>query len=230
MQPFQVIRCYLNLCFVACEITKPPMINIVLPVQLKQPAKTWLQAKKTKPHWSTEENWQIQRWRRFHTQTCDRCCDKLGLIGWPNVVVQTPNIVFLSATQFVTAVTNIPCVFISLSQVDTSVFDSREMVQSLAFGLSFLQRMDMKPVVVMGRSEQEEMGTEEPVAGSRCTRGLVGRSQQLTEALQQHTATVLPLFSAESFLLLHEAPRGSRSGLRHSRAPSFSLTTALKDE
>ncbi|KAI3360238.1 hypothetical protein L3Q82_014551, partial [Scortum barcoo] len=94
-------------------------------------------------------------------------------------------------------------------EVDGSVFNSREMVQSLAFGLSFLQRMDMKPVVVMGWSEQEETGPKEPVAGSRCTQGVVGRSQQLTEALQQHSATVLPLFSAESFLLLNEAPRGS---------------------
>lgn len=84
------------------------------------------------------------------------------------------------------------------------------MIQSLAFGLSFLQRMDMKPVVVMGRDEYEETGPKEPVAGALCTQGLVGRSQQLTEALQQHSATVLPLFSAESFLLLHEAPRGSR--------------------
>lgn len=95
------------------------------------------------------------------------------------------------------------------------MFDSREMVQRLSFGLSFLQRMDMKPVVVMGWSEREETGSKEPVAGSRCTRGLVERSQQLTEALQQHSATVLPLFSAESFLLLHEAPRGSRLGLIH---------------
>ncbi len=103
------------------------------------------------------------------------------------------------------------CLSVScLSQVDSSVFDSREMVQSLAFGLSFLQRMDMKPVVVMSRSEREETGPKEPVAGSRRTRGLVRRSQQLTEALQQHSATVLPLFSAESFLLLNEAPRGSR--------------------
>ncbi|XP_032394192.1 N-acetylglutamate synthase, mitochondrial [Etheostoma spectabile] len=106
-------------------------------------------------------------------------------------------------------------------EVDSSVFSSREMVQSLAFGLSFLQRMDMKPVVVMGRSEYEQTGPTEPVAGSRCTRGLVERSQQLTEALQQHSATVLPLFSAESFLLLHEAPHGS------SAPPSIAVDTSL---
>ncbi|XP_053707937.1 N-acetylglutamate synthase, mitochondrial [Synchiropus splendidus] len=86
-------------------------------------------------------------------------------------------------------------------EVDSSVFDSREMVQSLAFGLSFLQRMDMKPVVVMGRS------ADELVVGS--SRGLVERCQQLTEALQQHSATVLPFFSAESFLTLTKASSGS---------------------
>lgn len=92
-------------------------------------------------------------------------------------------------------------------QVDSSVFDSRDMVQSLAFGLSFLQRMDMKPVVVMAWSEP----VDEPVAAaSRRSRGLVERSQQLTEALQQHSAAVLPFFSAESFLLLQDAPQGSR--------------------
>ncbi|XP_029015205.1 N-acetylglutamate synthase, mitochondrial isoform X2 [Betta splendens] len=93
-------------------------------------------------------------------------------------------------------------------EVDSSVFDS-DMVQSLAFGLSFLQRMDMKPVVVMAWSEQVDAPPCEPVAGSRCSQGLIERSQQLTEALHQHSATVLPFFSAESFLLLQEAPQGS---------------------
>lgn len=90
------------------------------------------------------------------------------------------------------------------------MFDSREMVQSLAFGLSFLQRMDMKPVVVMGWSDHLETGLAKSVFGSECMKGLVNRCQQLTEALQQHTASVLPFFSAESLLLLHEAPQGSR--------------------
>ncbi|XP_038548272.1 N-acetylglutamate synthase, mitochondrial [Micropterus salmoides] len=106
-------------------------------------------------------------------------------------------------------------------EVDSSVFDRKEMVQSLAFGLSFLQRMDMKPVVVMGRTEYEETGPKEPVAGSRFTHGLVERCQQLTEALQQQSATVLPLFSAESFLLLHEAPHGC------SAPPSVVVDTGL---
>ncbi|XP_061567159.1 N-acetylglutamate synthase, mitochondrial [Cololabis saira] len=91
-------------------------------------------------------------------------------------------------------------------EVDSSAFHSREMVQSLAFGLSFLQRMDMKPVVVMGWSEQQEAGTTEPLSGPT---EVVQRCQQLSEALQQHSATVLPFFSAEPFLQLHGAPRGS---------------------
>ncbi|XP_056258475.1 N-acetylglutamate synthase, mitochondrial [Seriola aureovittata] len=109
----------------------------------------------------------------------------------------------------------------AILEVDSSVFNSREMVQSLAFGLSFLQRMDMKPVVVMGWSEYREMGPAQPVAEPRCSRGLVEWCQQLTEALQQHSATVLPFFSAESFLLLHEAPRGS------SAPPYVAVDTSL---
>uniref|UniRef100_A0A665V1H4 N-acetylglutamate synthase, mitochondrial n=1 Tax=Echeneis naucrates TaxID=173247 RepID=A0A665V1H4_ECHNA len=109
-------------------------------------------------------------------------------------------------TQFQRA-TSAQCPAFAVLEVDSSVFSSREMVQSLAFGLSFLQRMDMKPVVVMGWSK--EMGPEEPMAESRCSQGLVEQSQQLTEALQQHSASVLPFFSAESFLMLQDAPRGS---------------------
>lgn len=90
------------------------------------------------------------------------------------------------------------------------MFQSREMVQRLAFGLSFLQRMDMKPVVIMGWSEHEDLSPSKPLAGSPCTQGLVKRSKQLTEALQQHSVVVLPLFSAESFLLLQEPQTGTR--------------------
>lgn len=98
----------------------------------------------------------------------------------------------------------------SLPQVDSSVFESRDAVQRLSFGLSFLQRMDMKPVVIMGWSEPEGACPGGPLAGSRGTRGLVERSKQLTEALQQHSAAVLPLFSAESFLLQQDTQPGNR--------------------
>ncbi|KAL6103626.1 nags [Pungitius sinensis] len=123
-------------------------------------------------------------------------------------------------TQFQRA-TSAQSTAFAVLEVDSSVFTSRDMVHSLAFGLSFLQRMDMKPVVVMGRAACEEMGPTEPLAGSPCERGLVERSQQLTEALQQHSASVLPLFSAESVLLLHGASCGS------SAAPSVAVDTNL---
>ncbi|XP_038132802.1 N-acetylglutamate synthase, mitochondrial [Cyprinodon tularosa] len=106
-------------------------------------------------------------------------------------------------------------------EVDSSAFQSKGMVDSLAFGLSFLQRMDMKPVVVMGCHDNEESGPMEAVSGCWYTRGLVERCQQLTEALQQHSASVLPFFSAESFLQLQEAPPGSSAS--HSIAVDISL-------
>ncbi|KAF7213137.1 N-acetylglutamate synthase, mitochondrial [Nothobranchius furzeri] len=106
-------------------------------------------------------------------------------------------------------------------EVDSSAFQNREMVQSLAFGLSFLQRMDMKPVVVMGQSEYLEAEPSKEVAGPWSNTGLVERCQQLTEILQEHSATVLPFFSAESFLHLHEAPQGT------SAPPSIAVDTSL---
>lgn len=91
-------------------------------------------------------------------------------------------------------------------QVDSSVFDSADMVHGLAFGLAFLQRMDMKPVVVMGVSHHDAL----PAGGSQNSRLLVAQTQQLTEALQQQSATVLPFFSADVVLVMQNAPHGSR--------------------
>lgn len=80
-------------------------------------------------------------------------------------------------------------------ELDHSVFESRDLVHKLAFGLSFLQRMDMKPVVVMG------------LAGGALEeqrRLLVENCQLLTEVLQHNSATVLPFFSAEAMLALQD--------------------------
>lgn len=87
-------------------------------------------------------------------------------------------------------------------ELDHSVFESRDLVHKLAFGLSFLQRMDMKPVVVMG-----------PGGGAPEDQRhlLVENCQRLTELLQHNSATVLPFFSAESMLTLQDHP--------HSAAP-----------
>ncbi|XP_077391142.1 N-acetylglutamate synthase, mitochondrial [Festucalex cinctus] len=103
-------------------------------------------------------------------------------------------------------------------EVDSSVFDSSKMVGSLAIGLSFLQRMDMKPVVVMGMSRYDKGDDAVTMWESQRSRVLVEQSQQLTEALQQQSATVLPFFSAEAFLIV---PSGS------SALPSLSVDTSL---
>lgn len=97
-------------------------------------------------------------------------------------------------------------------QVDTSVFDSREMVQSLAFGLSFLQRMDMKLVVVMGLPpEMEEEDSNKTGTNSSLARTvMVKHCQALTEALQHNSANVMPFFSSEALLQLRDPQDESR--------------------
>ncbi|XP_029110110.1 N-acetylglutamate synthase, mitochondrial [Scleropages formosus] len=94
-------------------------------------------------------------------------------------------------------------------EVDASVFDTMEMVQSLAFGLSFLQRMDMKPVVVMGLSRSETPA--ETAFGSEAD--VVRRCQVLSEALQNNSATVMPFFSSEALLLVEDEEPGTSGDL-----------------
>ncbi|XP_072549698.1 N-acetylglutamate synthase, mitochondrial isoform X2 [Salminus brasiliensis] len=98
-------------------------------------------------------------------------------------------------------------------EIDPSVFKSREMVQSLAFGLSFLQRMDMKSVVVMGLPPElveRDSGADGPIS-SDCRTLLVKYCQALAEALQHNSASVMPFFSAEALLQLQEPQHGGSS-------------------
>ncbi|KAJ8404355.1 hypothetical protein AAFF_G00341280 [Aldrovandia affinis] len=119
-------------------------------------------------------------------------------------------------TQFQKATSSQAPAFAVL-EVDKSVFDSREMVQSLGFGLSFLQRMDMKPVVVMGLTQAEEEEDE----GLSARAKVIQSCQALTEVLQHSSATVMPFFSAEILLLVQDTPAGDSSG------PSISVDTGL---
>ncbi|XP_067228898.1 N-acetylglutamate synthase, mitochondrial [Chanodichthys erythropterus] len=98
-------------------------------------------------------------------------------------------------------------------EVDTSVFDSREMVQSLASGLSFLQRMDMKVVVVMGLPPEmeKEDSTKTGTISSLARTVMVKHCQALTEALQHNSANVMPFFSSEALLQLQD-PQDKSSG------------------
>ncbi|KAG9343813.1 hypothetical protein JZ751_013194, partial [Albula glossodonta] len=109
------------------------------------------------------------------------------------------------------------CPAFAVLEVDKSVFESREMLQSLGFGLSFLQRMDMKPVVVMGLEKGE--GDQDQDLDPRAT--VVQCCQALTEILQNSSASVMPFFSAEVLLLVQDPPSGSSSG------PSISVDAGL---
>uniref|UniRef100_A0A674DMR5 N-acetylglutamate synthase n=1 Tax=Salmo trutta TaxID=8032 RepID=A0A674DMR5_SALTR len=94
-------------------------------------------------------------------------------------------------------------------EVDKSVFENREMVQSLAFGLSFLQRMDMKPVVVMGLSRPEDGNAPDgSTSNSRA---------DIVQQCQTNSGPTAPLsqchaFSAEALLLVQDPPQGSSAG------------------
>lgn len=88
-------------------------------------------------------------------------------------------------------------------EVNESVFENREMLQSLAFALSFLQRMDMKPVVVIGLQPSQSTSN-----GDQDRAELVRRCQALTEVLQHNSASVMPFFSAESVLQVLETSQG----------------------
>ncbi|XP_063815964.1 N-acetylglutamate synthase, mitochondrial [Pseudophryne corroboree] len=85
-------------------------------------------------------------------------------------------------------------------EVDENVFSCKKSLTSVAFALSFLQRMDMKPLVVMG------------LPSTYCTRPsahdakslLVHNCQTLVEALHANSGTALPLFNGGSVLTAHE--------------------------
>ncbi|XP_036446115.1 N-acetylglutamate synthase, mitochondrial [Colossoma macropomum] len=125
-------------------------------------------------------------------------------------------------TQFQRANRSVAPAF-AVVEIDPSVFKSREMVQRLAFGLSFLQRMDMKSVVVMGLPPelmQKDSGADGPIS-SDCRTLLVKYCQALTEALQHNSASVIPFFSAEALLQLQDPQHGG------SGSPSVMVDTAL---
>ncbi|XP_076852973.1 N-acetylglutamate synthase, mitochondrial-like [Brachyhypopomus gauderio] len=108
-------------------------------------------------------------------------------------------------------------------EIDPSVFKSCEMVQNLAFSLSFLQRMDMKTVVVIGLPPEvaEGDGEADECSGSEYRALMVKCCQALTEALQHNSASVMPFFSAEALLQIQK-PQPGCSG-----DPSITVDTTL---
>ncbi|XP_062841122.1 beta-1,4 N-acetylgalactosaminyltransferase 2-like [Trichomycterus rosablanca] len=108
--------------------------------------------------------------------------------------------------------------------IDPSVFKSHEMVLSLAFALSFLQRMNMKLVVVIGTPAELVNDDGAPVS-SDCQTLLVKHCQDLAEALQNSSACVVPFFSSDVMLQLQESEHGSRIFINVSR-PSCTCSAA----
>ncbi|XP_043531019.1 N-acetylglutamate synthase, mitochondrial isoform X3 [Chiloscyllium plagiosum] len=106
-------------------------------------------------------------------------------------------------TQFQNASSSGNNKLFAVVEVDEEVFYSKEMVSSLAFGLAFLQRMDMKPVVVIGFSCQQ--------AGERSdsfteTKSLLLRNCRiLTDALHRNSAVIMPFFNGGSLLRAEES-------------------------
>ncbi|XP_072270774.1 N-acetylglutamate synthase, mitochondrial [Pyxicephalus adspersus] len=85
-------------------------------------------------------------------------------------------------------------------EVDENVFSCKRSLNSVAFAIAFLQRMDMKPLVVMG------------LPSTYCSRPsahdakslLVHNCQNLVDALHANSGTVLPFFNGGSVLVAQE--------------------------
>lgn len=104
-------------------------------------------------------------------------------------------------TQFQNASTRL----FAVVEVDEEIFCSKEMVSSLAFGLAFLQRMDMKPVVVIGLSNQYSEETSHSFAETKSL--LLRNCKILTDALHRNSAVTMPFFNGGAML--------------HAKRPSF---------
>ncbi|XP_035158958.3 N-acetylglutamate synthase, mitochondrial isoform X1 [Callithrix jacchus] len=97
-------------------------------------------------------------------------------------------------------------------EVDEEVLKCRRAVSSLAFALAFLQRMDMKPLVVLGLPA--------PTAPSGCLSFWEAKAQLaesckvLVDALRHNAATAVPFFGGGSVLGAAEpAPHASYGGI-----------------
>uniref|UniRef100_A0A2K5DB12 N-acetylglutamate synthase, mitochondrial n=1 Tax=Aotus nancymaae TaxID=37293 RepID=A0A2K5DB12_AOTNA len=97
-------------------------------------------------------------------------------------------------------------------EVDEEVLKCRRAVSNLAFALAFLQRMDMKPLVVLGLPA--------PTAPSGCLSFWEAKAQLaesckvLVDALRHNAATAVPFFGGGSVLGAAEpAPHASYGGI-----------------
>lgn len=104
-------------------------------------------------------------------------------------------------TQFQNASNSLNKLF-AVVEVDEEIFGSKEMVCNLAFGLAFLQRMDMKPVVVMGLRRRPKEGPDNPFPDTKSL--LLEHCKRLTDALHRNSAVTMPFFNGGSLLRAEE--------------------------
>ncbi|OCT60043.1 hypothetical protein XELAEV_18046062mg [Xenopus laevis] len=88
----------------------------------------------------------------------------------------------------------------ALIEVDENVFTCKRSLASVAFALSFLQRMDMKPLVIMGQPSTYRIRPSSQDAKSL----LVQNCQTLVNTMYASSGTALPLFNGGSVLTARE--------------------------
>ncbi|CAM5137687.1 unnamed protein product [Natator depressus] len=83
-------------------------------------------------------------------------------------------------------------------EVDEAVSRCKETVTSLAFSLAFLQRMDMKPLLVLGLPSRSSLSDTLTFRDAKAL--LTQNCKALTDALRQNSAATMPFFGAGAVL------------------------------
>uniref|UniRef100_A0A452GTK7 N-acetyltransferase domain-containing protein n=1 Tax=Gopherus agassizii TaxID=38772 RepID=A0A452GTK7_9SAUR len=83
-------------------------------------------------------------------------------------------------------------------RVDEAVSRCKETVTSLAFSVAFLQRMDMKPVLVLGLPSRSSLSDTLTFQDTKAL--LTQNCKALTDALRQNSAATMPFFGAGAVL------------------------------
>ncbi|XP_067397177.1 N-acetylglutamate synthase, mitochondrial isoform X2 [Emydura macquarii macquarii] len=94
-------------------------------------------------------------------------------------------------------------------EVDEAVSRCKETVSSLAFSLAFLQRMDMKPLLVLGLPSRSSLSDTLTFQDTKAL--LVQNCKALTDALRHNSAAAMPFFGAGAVLGAEQSAANSRS-------------------
>ncbi|XP_030077637.1 N-acetylglutamate synthase, mitochondrial isoform X2 [Microcaecilia unicolor] len=94
-------------------------------------------------------------------------------------------------------------------ELDQNIFSCKESMNSVAFALAFLQRMDMRPVVILGLPSQESPANSSYFWKTKFL--LSDNCKTLMDALHQNSATAMPFFNGGSVLGAKESTSSSSS-------------------